>query len=483
MFGALRLGLGLTRAKGGGVSTAQIVALFGAGEPGVIIDPLDQSSVFSSSAGSGAITENGGALGYIADKSPNAKHMTQATGSRRPSYKRSTREIVFGGFTQGLATGSINFTGTGVITVVMAVRKRRDKHVGVLVELSPNVVNNNGAFYVSSSNDNSERGYGFALRGSSSAIAVVRALGLPIAPTQDVIAVKFDLLGATLADRIVAEVNDVAPALTTLLTLNGGAGTVFGNWALQLGSRTSAGNPTRVNTGRVMVIGRALTETEMALAKRWCREGQPTMPSTRLIAVGDSTIAAFDGNMDVPAFIRGAEGWQIAVPAETIAQQRTRWNAIADSTAYASDAVVVQIGLNDLDPAESAATALARLQLLIDDINADKLGDMQVLISQMLPCRARLITLYGGTNGPIAYQKWLDMNDAIAGNGGNAITGVDGRITAHVALLNDGAGNLAAAYDTGDGIHENNAGRRIIAQAWIDGLSAVGVTGLTLEPA
>ena len=128
-----------------------------------------------------------------------------------------------------------------------------------------------------------------------------------------------------------------------------------------------------------------------------------------------------------------------------------------------------------VDPSESAATALGRLQTLVDEIKAD-IGSRTLLIGQMTPCRQRLIDYYGATNGPIAYQKWLDMNDAIAGNGANAITGVDGRITAHVALMNDGSGNLAAAYDTGDHIHPNAAGRQIIADAWDVALVAAGVT-------
>ena len=84
----------------------------------------------------------------------------------------------------------------------------------------------------------------------------------------------------------------------------------------------------------------------------------------------------------------------------------------------------------------------------------------------MIPCKARLLSLYGATQGAVSYQKWLDLNESLAGLGPNPITGVDGRITAHEPLMNDGSGNLLAAYDLGDGIHPNAAGRQINADAY-----------------
>lgn len=125
----------------------------------------------------------------------------------------------------------------------------------------------------------------------------------------------------------------------------------------------------------------------------------------------------------------------------------------------------MQVGLNDLAPTEAASVAVTRLQVLVNSI-ADDAPNARIVVATMTPCRARLIAVYGGTNGEKAYQKWLSMNDAIAGIGGGPITGVDARVTSHTDSLNDGSGNLAAAYDTGDGIHENNAAREIIAAAW-----------------
>ena len=63
------------------------------------------------------------------------------------------------------------------------------------------------------------------------------------------------------------------------------------------------------------------------------------------------------------------------------------------------------------------------------------------------------------------------MITAIKGNGSTPITGVDFRVSHHTSLLDDGSGNLAAIYDIGDHIHENNAGRQIIARVWRDSLA------------
>jgi hypothetical protein len=85
----------------------------------------------------------------------------------------------------------------------------------------------------------------------------------------------------------------------------------------------------------------------------------------------------------------------------------------------------------------------------------------------MIPCKQELIDRFGIVDGLVAYQKWLDMNEAMKGNGVNAITGMDATASSHTNSLNDGEGNLGIAYDIGDDLHPNNAGRMIIADSWM----------------
>lgn len=203
------------------------------------------------------------------------------------------------------------------------------------------------------------------------------------------------------------------------------------------------------------------------------------------VIIGNSTIAAYDcGTSGIEVYLMttadsaaGSTITNIAVPGHTIAQQQAVWEADSDKATY--DWVLVEIGLNDLNPAESAATALGRYQELIDTINAQKKSSAVVIVSAMIPCKQRLTDLYGGS-GPAAYQKWIDMNNAIMGGEPNKITGVDYRINKHVTLLNDGSGNLSPAYDCGDHIHQNNVGRQIIASVWREELNYLELLNTTI---
>jgi hypothetical protein len=86
-----------------------------------------------------------------------------------------------------------------------------------------------------------------------------------------------------------------------------------------------------------------------------------------------------------------------------------------------------------------------------------------------------MIDVYGALADD-AQQKWLDINEAIAGQGATPITNVDVRVSAHVPLLDDGAGNLQDIYQAdGDEIHENTAGGQIIVDAWEAALVNAGI--------
>jgi len=197
---------------------------------------------------------------------------------------------------------------------------------------------------------------------------------------------------------------------------------------------------------------------------------------TTIYAIGDSTVASYLGGTAIMTLMSSVRiKHDISVPGNTIAQQKTAWLALTpvpNLTGY----VIVQIGLNDLQPAGPATITIARLQDLIDTIRADVGQSVPIIISKMIPCHQRLLNLYGAIDGETSYQKWIAMNDAIAGIGATPIAGVQGRITAHVPLMGDAVDNLLAVYDTGDAIHPNTAGRTVNAAAWNDMLTALGIT-------
>jgi hypothetical protein len=192
-------------------------------------------------------------------------------------------------------------------------------------------------------------------------------------------------------------------------------------------------------------------------------------------AIGDSTVAAYAGGTAIlDLVISSRTKNSLAVPGQTIAQQKSVWQSATVNPVLVGW-VVIQIGLNDLVPSEAASVAIARIQDLVATVRTKIGSSKPILISQMTPCRQRLTDIYGSTNGPISYQKWLDINSAIAGSGSTPITGVEGRITSHVELMNDGTGNLLSTYNTGDNIHPNTAGRQINATAWVNGLQAARI--------
>ncbi|MFA6459519.1 MAG: SGNH/GDSL hydrolase family protein [Candidatus Paceibacterota bacterium] len=201
--------------------------------------------------------------------------------------------------------------------------------------------------------------------------------------------------------------------------------------------------------------------------------------SSKGTILGDSTIAAYLGYNGVDTYLLSGSDAILgtiinnqAVAGHTINQQKAVWDSDPNKTEY--DWIIVEVGLNDVKYTETNAIVLARYQALIDDINSTKKPTAIVIVATMVPVRQRLIDLYGVTNGLTAYSQWQNMNTAIMGGGANAITGVQYRVNAHTAALSDGNGNLAAVYNHGDNIHENNVGRAIIANALRQALNQAG---------
>lgn len=198
------------------------------------------------------------------------------------------------------------------------------------------------------------------------------------------------------------------------------------------------------------------------------------------IIIGDSTIAAYSGTTEVAAYVHNSADMlrsdgivSIAVPGHTIAQQKAQWQATTNRQYV--DWVIIEIGLNDTNPAVSAATTVAALQDLVNTVRADN-STCKILIATMTPAWNRWPAV--GYDPPSAQAKWVAMNEAISGGGATPVTGVDGRITSHTASLTElvsGNAALAGAYDTGDHIHENNAGRQIIGAAYRAAIAGVGL--------
>lgn len=418
-------------------------------------DISDTSTLFQDTGATTLVTTAGQSVRYLADKSGNGKHVT-FSGTTPPTC------------------GVVN----GARCLLPTVHESRGLCASLLLSqpyssvVMADVNAEQQVLYDEISNT--------ATGGAAGALLLIDTVSSPLRVTAGDSSVGVSSASSQAPKAIVATFNGASSTVRIDGTLRA-SGSIGGGSFDGLSLFNIRGTPNPIVTtyhatspffGMFLVSG-GLTGAALSSAEAYA--GTVLRPAlNRLIVIGDSTTAAYGGQNAVASYLAGtATVVDIAVSGHTIAQQQTAF--LASAPRRWSRSVVLMIGLNDLDPAEAASVAITRLQTLVTNIRNQTSGYAKVAIATMTPCRQRLLDVYGGTNGPIAYAKWQAMNEAMSGGGGTPITGVDARITSHTAALDDGTGRLAAIYDTGDGIHENNAARQIIAAAWASALTSLGV--------
>lgn len=382
----------------------------------------------------------------------------------------------FDGVDDKLATAAIDFSGVHLLTYGLSVFHGQDITTQRYIEI--------GNFSASTAGSNMLQGgpnpRAF-LRGASTSadqsLPAVEAGGVSSFMGQANVSVQVDTSQATIATELKVRNRGVQPTNTAAGTLATGN---LVNGVVSIGAGTTASSFTQGIQQRVLGIGRTLTSTELAAYEAWQKAGM-----VNAAILGDSTTAilnsagGFPDARNTSTFCGGlvCGGADIAHSGDRIANQKTAWTAIAQKTAL--EVVIVQIGLNDVKGrvgAGSATTAqvITDYQDLINTIRTDAPAACKIYVSQLTPCKAWLDL---ATFPAAAYTAWLDVNTAIAGGGSTPITGVDGRITAHVAPLNNGSGYLNTIYDfNNDGVHLNNEGRFINAiTGWRASLEADGL--------
>lgn len=155
----------------------------------------------------------------------------------------------------------------------------------------------------------------------------------------------------------------------------------------------------------------------------------------------------------------------IAVGGNTIQQQNLIWNNLTSGKKASFDYILIQVGLNNCLE-NNSVVAINALQTYVNNVNSTKKNEGKIILSCMLPCKARWKYLNDNNiypnNPAVSQQNWVDINYAIM----NTITGVDYTNDYHVALLDDGNGNLNPLYDCGDFIHDNQAAADIRIQGY-----------------
>lgn len=446
--------------------------LFPSGADGAFYDPADLSTLFLDIAGTVPVTADGQAVARMEDTSGNDNHATNANAASRPLYRTDgtlhwlefrtpgTDYLAFDpgavyGTTPSLTMmGAMALTGNGTFPIFLG---NNDLNVGIFFGLG------NG----------SDRKLRLTIQGGTGGDGPLLRHTTAFALNQA---------------YVVSHIHAASEHSGWIDGAKVMAGARSGSWTLGSEGRigfTKSPIQSPLKFFGAMIVQRDLTtvERDAVGAALQSRSGAapylaatPTVAGTTAYALGDSTISAYGGQPNVIDLMSTSRNRDdVAAPGNSIAQQKSAWLARTIDAALVGW-VVVQVGLNDMNPGSgTTAGKIAELQDLIDTIRAD-VGAAPILVSKMSPARQRWINLYGATDGPLAQQRWVDVNEAIAGQGTAPITGVQGRVTSHLPVLDDGAGNLAAAYDTGDGIHPNAAARQVIADAWEFALTTAGIT-------
>ena len=237
-------------------------SLFSAGEQGIWLDPSDFSTLFQDAAGTTPVTAVGQPVGKILDKSGRGNHATQSTGASRPTLQQDSNGLYylsFDGTDDGMATPSIDFTGTDKMTVWTGVRKLSDAAIGMIVELSASLSSNAGTFYLAAPQVAGAAAYAFASRGS---ITVTNITAGATAPDTSVIVGVGDISG----DIELIRRNGAQAGVSTA---NQGTGT-YGNYPLYIGRRNNASLPFNGRIYQLIVRGAASNAGQIAAGEAWC---------------------------------------------------------------------------------------------------------------------------------------------------------------------------------------------------------------------
>jgi hypothetical protein len=232
---------------------------------------------------------------------------------------------------------------------------------------------------------------------------------------------------------------------------------------------------------RVILINRRLTDEELASATAWCMNNKPAAA-----VLGDST-----WQRDAPTegagrgFTSSADKILASVhPMLTLSnwgddttEQNTKWSALTSPAVSQLRAVIIGTGLNDIagrvDGGATVPQILSDLQSLIDEVRAD-CPNAVIVGSQLYDVDAWLDGRTNAANCIAAHAAW---NTALTDG---TITGLDAVATDHLALINDGTGDLPDLIGTGasgvnDGVHPGEYGRLCMAVGLREALVSIGL--------
>ena len=204
---------------------------------------------------------------------------SQATGLIGPTYQRvvdaATYDTVgflpyleFNGLSWSMSTNSIDFTATDKMTVWAGVRKLSDATLGILAETSAVANSNNGAFAIGAPGWSPVAArYGSLIKGTSANALFANSPNSFAAPITNVLAMQYDLAGASNSDVMKMRLNAASQSLTFF---DGPAsGGNFGNYPLFIGARNNASFFFTGWLTSLIVRGAQSTQSQIEATESW----------------------------------------------------------------------------------------------------------------------------------------------------------------------------------------------------------------------
>jgi hypothetical protein len=188
-------------------------------------------------------------------------HATQSTSASRPTLQQDSNGMYYLGFDgtdDGMATPSIDFTGTDKMTVWTGVRKLSDAAAGTVVELSASATGNLGGFFLRAPQSAAST-YSF-LSGGSAFSTAVSSLGY-VAPISNILTGIGDISGDACSLRV--------NGTTVTSATDQGTGN-YGNYPLFIGRRGGASLPFNGRIYQLIIRGAESNAGQIAAGEAWC---------------------------------------------------------------------------------------------------------------------------------------------------------------------------------------------------------------------
>ena len=191
-------------------------------------------------------------------------HATQSTDASRPTLQQDSNGLYylsFDGTDDGMATPSINFTGTDKMTVWAGVRKNSDAAAGIVVELSASTAVNTGSFFLAAP-VSAAPNVGFLARGTINTSSP--ATDTTWAAPSSFVATGQGLIGAVPPNILRTTGKPERTVASSIGTGN------YGNYPLYIGRRGGTSVPFNGRIYQLIVRGAASSDGQIAATEAWC---------------------------------------------------------------------------------------------------------------------------------------------------------------------------------------------------------------------